>query len=106
MKDADDLIARILLLGGLPNLQKLERLHIGEDTTEMLRCNEKFLHGQHSAIKDSIAVCEAEQDYVSRDLLSEILEHEEASIDWHETQQSLIKDVGLQNYLQSQTGAE
>lgn len=104
MKHADDLIERILLLGGLPNLQKLNRLHIGENTAEMIQCNETFLTGQHTVIVEAIATCESEQDYVSRDLLSSILEHEEASIDWHETQRSLIKEVGLQNYLQSQTG--
>lgn len=106
MKHADDLIERILLLGGLPNLQKLDRLHIGEDTVEMIRCNEKFLLGQHSVIKEAVAVCEAEKDFVSRQLLSDILAYEEDILDWHETQQSLIKDVGLPNYLQSQTGED
>ncbi|MCX7553192.1 bacterioferritin [Marinicella sp. S1101] len=105
MKHADDLMERIFMLGGLPNLQKLDRLHIGENAPEMLTCNETFLNGQHAVIKAAIAECESEQDYVSRDLLSQVLEYEEDIIDWHETQQSLIKDVGLQNYLQSQTGA-
>lgn len=105
MKHADDLMERIFMLGGLPNLQKLERLHIGENAAEMLNCNAAFLQGQHAVIKATITACEAEQDYVSRDLLSQILEYEEDIIDWHETQQSLIQDVGLQNYLQSQTGA-
>jgi bacterioferritin len=105
MKHADDLIARILLMGGLPNLQQLDRLLIGENPQELLSCNARFLQHQHDRIKAAIGHCEAEQDYVSRDLLGKILEEEEESIDWHETQQSLIKDTGLQNYLQSQTGA-
>lgn len=105
MKHADDLIERILLLGGLPNLQQLDRLLIGESPVEVLSCNARFLDHQHARIKTAIGQCETAQDYVSRDLLGKILEDEEASIDWHETQQSLIKDTGLQNYLQSQTGA-
>jgi bacterioferritin len=104
MKHADDLIERILMLGGLPNLQKLDRLHIGENTEEVLACNATFLNKQHDVIKAAIADCEQAQDYVSRDLLSDILAYEEEAIDWNETQQSLIKDMGIQNYLQSQMG--
>ncbi len=104
MKHADDLIERILLLGGLPNLQKLGKLNIGEDTAEVIKCNSEFLANQHQVIKTAITTCEAAQDYVSRDLLSSHLAHEEELIDWHETQVSLIDDVGLQNYLQAQIG--
>ncbi len=104
MKHADALIERILLLGGLPNLQKLDHLNIGENTEEVLSCNETFLNKQHAVIQDAITVCEASQDYVSRDLLSGILEYEEEAIDWNETQLSLLKDLGIQNYLQAQIG--
>ena len=104
MKHADALIERILLLGGLPNLQKLDHLHIGENTEEVLACNETFLNKQHEVFKNAIAACEQAQDYVSRDLLSNILEYEEEAIDWNETQLSLLKDIGIQNYLQAQIG--
>lgn len=106
MKDADTLIERILLLGGLPNLQALGTLKIGESPEETLNANLAFLSEQHQVVVAAIAHCESEQDYVSRDLLVDILEHEEDDIDWTETQQSLIKDVGLANYLQSQMGDE
>ncbi|WP_223786886.1 bacterioferritin [Marinicella meishanensis] len=106
MKQADDLMERIFLLGGLPNLQQLGRLHIGENTAEVLACNHRFLSQQHAVIKQAIEACEQAQDYVSRDLLSQILSHEEDIIDWHETQESLINDVGIQNYNQSQMGAD
>ena len=105
MKHADDLIERILMLGGLPNLQQLDRLLIGESPEEVLSCNVRFLGHQHERIKIAIGLCETAQDYVSRDLLCRILDEEEEAIDWHETQHSLIKDTGLKNYLQSQTGA-
>ena len=104
MKHADDLIERILLLGGLPNLQKLGKLNIGENAEEVILSNTQFLTGQHGVIKAAIASCEDAQDYVSRDILSKHLAYEEDIIDWHETQTSLIKDVGLANYLQSQIG--
>lgn len=106
MKDADAIMERVLLLGGLPNLQALGKLKIGESPEETLNANLAFLQGQHQVLVAAIASCESEQDYVSRDLLVEILEHEEEDIDWTETQQSLIKDVGLANYLQSQMGDE
>lgn len=106
MKQADDLMERIFLLGGLPNLQKLNRLRIGENTEEVLSCNAQFLADQHAVIKQAIGQCETAQDYVSRDLLSGILSHEEDIIDWHETQVSLIKDLGIHNYNQSQMGAD
>lgn len=101
MKQADELIARILMLGGLPNLQKLDALHIGEHTQEMLNCDEKFQLQAIAQLKDAVAICEGVQDYVSRNLLSDILEYEEEYLDWLETQQSLISNIGIENYLQS-----
>ncbi len=102
MKQADELIERILMLGGLPNLQKLEALHIGEHTQEMLACDEKFQIQQVAQLKDAVAVCEAAQDYVSRNMLNDLLAYEEDYLDWIETQQQLINTTGTENYLQSQ----
>jgi bacterioferritin len=102
MKEADKLIERILFLEGLPNLQDLGKLLIGEDPAECLDCDLRYEKTHHQLLVQAIANCEVTHDYVSRDLLEELLEHCESAIDWLETQQSLIKDVGLQNYLQSQ----
>ncbi|MDX1695457.1 MAG: bacterioferritin [Ketobacteraceae bacterium] len=106
MKHADKLIERILLLEGLPNLQKLGKLLIGEDTKEILECDLKLQHQVMSELRDGIALCEQEADYVSRDLLQKILHDEEEHTDWIETQQSLIKNTGIKNYLQSMMGSD
>ena len=101
MKQADDLIERILFLEGLPNLQQLGRLKIGEHTEEMLQCDLNFETEQLATMRSAIALCETEKDYISRDLLKKILQAEEEYLDWLETQQSLIANTGIENYLQS-----
>ena len=102
MKHADSLIERILFLEGLPNLQDLGKLLIGENTKEMLECNLKLEMIAHKDLKDDVGYCESIGDYVSRDLFQNIMESEEEHIDWLETQLNLIERVGLQNYQQSQ----
>ncbi|TCN78043.1 bacterioferritin [Shewanella fodinae] len=102
MKHADKLIERVLFLEGLPNLQQLEKLRIGEHSEEMLSCDKLMLEAQLQLLRDSIVLCEVEQDYVSRDLLEDILEDEEEHLDWLESQFELIRLTGIQNYLQSQ----
>jgi bacterioferritin len=104
MKHADKLMDRIFMLDGLPNLQDLGKLQVGEDVPEILDCDLRSERGAQATIKDGIAHCEAVRDYVSRELLQGILEDTEEHIDFLETQIEVIAKVGLQNYLQSQMG--
>jgi bacterioferritin len=104
MKHAESLMERILFLEGLPNLQNLHKLLIGEDVTEAVRCDLKLELAAHPQLKAAIADCESCGDYVSRDLFRQIMASEEEHIDWLETQLELIDKVGLANYQQSQMG--
>ncbi|ADT70396.1 MAG: bacterioferritin [Pseudoalteromonas tetraodonis] len=102
MKNADRLIERILFLEGLPNLQDLGRLRIGENSEEMIAANMSFELDTVDELRAAIKLAESKKDYISREALDNILNEQEEQIDWLETQQLLIKNTGLENYLQSQ----
>lgn len=102
MKWSDDLIARILLLGGLPNLQDYGKMFIAEDVAEMIDCNLRLEKQKFDIITDAITLCEEHRDYVSRQLLTTLKDGNEEYDDWLDTQEDLIKDVGIERYIQSQ----
>ena len=103
MKHADKIVQRILFLEGLPNLQDLGKLMIGENVQEMLKCDLKLEHQAIPDLRSAIADCEKTQDYVTREIFTDILASEEEHVDWLETNLELIKKMGLENYIQSQT---
>ena len=103
MKDADELIERILFLDGLPNLQDLDKLLIGENVREVLECDLRLEHAAITRLREAIAHSESVRDFVTRDLFSEILEGEEGQVDFIETQLGLIDRIGIENYIQLQS---
>jgi bacterioferritin len=105
MKDADKLIERILFLDGLPNLQDLDKLLIGENVREILECDLRLEQTGIARLRDAIGHCEKVRDYVSRDLFADILEGEEDQVDFIETQLELIDRIGPENYTQLQSGS-
>ncbi len=102
MKDADKIIERILFLEGLPNLQNLGKLYIGQHTVEVLNCDVRKVNENIEALQKAVSLAEQEMDYVTRDLVQEILEKEEEYLDWITTQLDLVGKVGIENYIQSQ----
>lgn len=104
MRHADRFIQRILFLEGLPNLQELDKLRIGENAPEMIECDLAAEHEAHAFYKEAVAYCEKAGDYASRSLFVDVLEDEEEHIDFLETQLALIEKLGIENYLQTQAG--
>lgn len=102
MKHADDIIERILFLEGMPNLQELGKLYIGEDPREMIELDHKVQFQDINAIRDAVVICETHKDYVTRDMLNQILDSQEEHLDWLETQIDLMSRLGNELYLQSQ----
>ncbi len=105
MQHADKLMARIFFLDGLPGMQALNRLRIGENVTEILQADLDLEHEAVALLRDAVAYCETVRDYPSRDLFASILAAEEEHIDFIETQQTMIEQMGLQNYIQLQSQA-
>ncbi len=106
MKHADIIIGRVLMLEGLPNLQDLGLLKIGQNVEEIFSADLSVEMLNQGCLKDAILLCEKERDYVTREIFQNILDDTEEHIDWIETQQGLIEKTGLQNYLQEQIGTE
>ena len=104
MQHADSLVERILFLDGLPNLQDIGKLMIGEHVREMLECDLKLEHAAIPDLREGIQLCERERDYVSRQLLDDILKNEEEHVDWLEAQFDLIERMGIENYVQLRSG--